>query len=166
MRSGTPLEEPASSWDALSEVDLMETYIGPGGVNSINSNFAGMGLARHWTEHTIVGGVHGHVTMWVDVDNAAGCPTQRTVGLLGGLQAIEYGKTLPVVSVYVARCEPGRPCCTGEGCKQLQSDPRTASACITVKEAPMLLSLSNWGSGHVATPGCELEVSDVRVRTT
>jgi len=163
--TGVAEEEPTSHWDALSEVDLFETYIGPGGVNSINTNFAATGLHMQWKNFTIVGGMRQHITMWQDVENAAGCPATRQAGMLTGLTTVEYGTPLPVVSVFVTHCAPGAPCCTGDACKQLQSDPHTARACITVKDAPVLLSLSNWGAGHRVTPGCEIGVSDVVVRT-
>lgn len=159
---GDAFEQPTQHWDAVSEVDLMETYIGPGNVNSINTNFAATGLHRQWPNVTIEGGVHQHVTMWQDV-KGGGCPTKRESGYMGGLQAIEYGESLPVVSIYVAHCAPGAPCCQGDGCKRLQGDPNTAWGCITVKDAPILLALSNWGAGHHVTPGCKMGVSNVMV---
>jgi len=163
--TGDALVEPRSHWDAFSEVDLFETYIGPGGVNSINTNFAATGLHMQWKNFTIVGGMRQHITMWQDVENAAGCPTTRKAGMLGGLTTIEYGASLPVVSIFVAHCAPGAPCCQGAECTKLQADPKTARGCITVKDAPLLLALSNWGSGHHVTAGCEIGVSDVAVRT-
>jgi hypothetical protein len=165
LPEGDALEEPTTHWDAFSEVDLFETYIGPGGVNSINTNFAATGVHMQWEDFTIVGGMRQHITMWQDTENAAGCPATRTAALLNGLTTIEYGKELPVVSIYVAHCAPGAPCCMGAECKELQSDPKTARGCITVKDAPLLLSLSNWGAGHQVTSGCEIGVSDVMVRT-
>lgn len=161
---GDALAEPASHWDALSEVDLVETYIGVGGPNSINTNFAATGRHIHWQNFTIVGGMHRHVTMWVDVDNDAGCPAFRDSGFLNGLEAIHYGESLPVVSVYVVNCAPGAPCCQGDSCKEFQNHETTARACITVKQAPLLFALTNWGSGHRVTPDCTIGVSDVRVR--
>uniref|UniRef100_A0A7S2LVX2 Uncharacterized protein n=1 Tax=Zooxanthella nutricula TaxID=1333877 RepID=A0A7S2LVX2_9DINO len=161
---GAPLQEPNSHWDAMSEVDLMETYIGPGAVNSINTNFAATGLAKQWTGFTIEGGVRQHVTMWQDVEGT-NCPKTRASGILIGTESVDYGKELPVVAIYVAHCAPGSPCCEGEGCKALQGLPDTAFGCITVKEAPILLALSNWGAGHRITEGCEIGASDVTVRT-
>uniref|UniRef100_A0A7S2P8Z2 Uncharacterized protein n=1 Tax=Zooxanthella nutricula TaxID=1333877 RepID=A0A7S2P8Z2_9DINO len=161
---GDPLEEPATHWDALSEVDLMETYIGVGGVNSVNTNFAATGIHKQWKGFTIVGGVRQHVTMWQDVTGGS-CPKTRTSGILNGVETVDYGKELPVVAIYVAHCDFGAPCCEGEGCKALQGEPTTAFGCITVKEAPILLSLSNWGAGHAITEGCEIGASDVTVRT-
>lgn len=161
---GDALEEPTSHWDGFSEVDLFESYIGPGGVNSVNSNFAATGVHVAWQDFTIVGGMRQHITMWVDTENEAGCPATRAAGMLNGLTTVEYGKELPVVSIYVAHCAPGAPCCTGDACKALQSDPQTARGCITVKDAPMLLALSNWGAGHRVTEGCEIGVSDVTVK--
>jgi len=162
---GDALEEPTTHWDAFSEVDLFESYIGPGGVNSVNSNFAATGIHRAWQNFTIVGGMRQHLTMWKDPENEAGCPATRTAAMLNGLTTVQYGKELPVVSIYVAHCAPGAPCCTGADCKRLQSDSSTAHGCITVKEAPLLLALSNWGAGHHVTAGCQIGVSDVTVTT-
>mmetsp|Transcript_111982 Transcript_111982/g.280580 ORF Transcript_111982/g.280580 Transcript_111982/m.280580 type:complete len:84 (+) Transcript_111982:161-412(+) len=52
----------------------------------------------------------------------------------------------------------------GTRCRQLQSDAGATHGCITVKDAPVLLSLNNWGAGHRVTPGCEIGVSDVVVQ--
>lgn len=163
VEHGDAWQQPTKHWDAVSEVDLMETYIGPGNVNSINTNFAATGLHRQWQNFTIEGGMHQHVTMWQDVEGK-GCPTSRPSGYMGDLQTLDYGTHLPVVSVYVAHCAPGAPCCEGKDCKRLQRDPSTASGCITVKDAPILLALSNWGAGHRVTPGCEIGVSSVMVK--
>jgi len=162
---GAVLEQPTTHWDAFSEVDLFESYIGPGGVNSINTNFAATGIHRQWNNFTVTGGMRQHVTMWQDTENTQGCPATRSSALLTGLTTLKYGMELPVVSVYVAHCAPGASCCTGAECKRLQADPQTARGCITVKDAPILLALSNWGAGHHATAGCEIGVSDVMVRT-
>jgi len=165
VEGGNPEEELTSHWDAYSEVDLMETYIGVGGINSINTNFAAVGLHTNWQDVTITGGVYQHVTMWQDVDNAFGCPATRSSGPLEGSEPHDFGKDLPVVSLYVAHCVAGGPCCEGDACKELQSHPDTARACITVKEAPILFALSNWGAGHRVTAGCEVGFSDLTVRT-
>lgn len=166
---GDAIEEPMTHWDAFSEVDLMETLVGPGGVNSINSNFAALALERsghdkQWLNSTITGGVHQHITMWQDVENTASCARERSRASMF-TRWVTYDEPLPVVSIYVAHCAPGRPCCEGEECKKLQSDPDTAHGCVTVKKAKLLLALSNWGTYHWVTPGCELGVSDVRVVT-
>merc|ERR1711920_897391 len=137
---GDAIEEPMTHWDAFSEVDLMETFIGPGGVNSINSNFAALelenagGRNRHWLNYSITGGVRQHITMWQDVENAAGCERERSRASMFTWW-VTYDEPLPVVSIYVAHCAPGKPCCEGEGCKKLQSDPNTAHGCVTVKHA-------------------------------
>jgi hypothetical protein len=133
VEQGDAWLQPTQHWDAVSEVDLVETYIGPGNVNSINTNFAATGLHRQWPNLTIEGGMHQHVTMWQDADGA-GCPSTRKSGYMGDLRTLDYGTPLPVVSVYVAHCAPGAPCCQGEGCKKLQKDPNTASVCITAKK--------------------------------
>lgn len=164
VESGDALEKPAEHWDALSEVDLFETYIGPGNVNSINTNFAATSLHRQWPNVTIEGGMHQHVTMWQDLEKS-GCPSSRTSAYLFDKGSIDYEAPLDVVSIYVAHCAPGAPCCQGDGCKHLQGQPNTAWGCITVKEAPMLLALSNWGSNHQITPGCTIGASDVMVTT-
>lgn len=161
---GDAISESMTHWDGFSEVDFMETYIGPGGVNSVNSNFAATGLHRQWPNVSITGGVRQHVTMWQDTENSAGCPSDRDSASMF-TRWVEYAAPLPVVSIYVAHCAPGAPCCQGDSCRELQGDPNTARACVTVKDAPMLLSLSNWGTGHWVTPGCEMGVSDVRVVT-
>merc|ERR1711920_790491 len=106
---GDAIEEPMTHWDAFSEVDLMETFIGPGGVNSINSNFAALelenagGRNRHWLNYTITGGVRQHITMWQDVENAASCERERNRASMFTWW-VSYDEPLPVVSIYVAHC--------------------------------------------------------------